>query len=113
MFDQAYRRINHPMTDLEFWRVAAPVVADIKCGHTYLWFPEKVANQMWTTVPRFPLITRIFDARLYGYQDLANPGSSLEGAELLSINEMSVAKLLRKIRAVFTGDGNSTTAKDY
>ena len=28
-FDRAYRKIDHPMTELEFWRLAAPVVAHI------------------------------------------------------------------------------------
>ena len=83
-FDQAYRKIDHPMTDLEFWRLVAPVVAHIKCGHTYLFSPKPVQTQMVTTLPLFPL-TRIFNDRVYGYQDLANPGSPLEGAELLSI----------------------------
>src|SRR5438874_86652 len=31
-FDRAYRKIDHSMTDLEFWRLVAPVVAHIKCG---------------------------------------------------------------------------------
>ena len=112
-FDQTYRKIDHPMTDLEFWRLAAPVVADIRCGHTYIWFPKTVATEMWTTLPRFPLVTCISDGRLYGYQDLTRPGSSLEGAELLSINNTPVKKLLEKFRALVNGDGNSATAKDY
>src|SRR5688500_18465975 len=39
-FDRAFRKINRPMSDLEFWRLVAPVVAQIKCGHTFLWFPK-------------------------------------------------------------------------
>ena len=113
-FDRAYRRIDHPMTALEFWRLAAPVVAHIKCGHTYLFFPKAVQTQMVTTLPLFPMVTRIFDDRLYGYQDLANAGSLLEGAELLSINGVPARKLLNSFRTVcYTGDGNAATAKDY
>jgi hypothetical protein len=39
-FDRAYQKIGHSMTDLEFWRLVAPVVAHIKCGHTYIWVPK-------------------------------------------------------------------------
>jgi hypothetical protein len=113
-FNRAYRKIDHPMTALEFWRLAAPVVAHIKCGHTYLFFPKTAQTQMVTTLPLFPMVTRIFDERLYGYQDLANAGSPLEGAELLSINSVPARKLLNDFRTVsYTGDGNTATAKDY
>jgi len=33
-FDDAAKRLDRPMTPLEFYRVLAPVVARIKCGHT-------------------------------------------------------------------------------
>jgi C-terminal processing protease CtpA/Prc len=112
-FDRAYRKIDHPMTALEFWRLAASVVAHIKCGHSYLFFPKTVQTQLLTTLPLFPLVTRIFDNRLYGYRDLANPGSSLEGAELLSINHMPVKKLLKNLRTVVNADGNTPIATDY
>ncbi len=112
-FDRAYRKIDRPMTDLEFWRLAAPVVAHIKCGHTYLFFPRAVQTQMVTTLPLFPLITRIFNDHVYGYQDLANPRSPLEGAELVSINGVPVSKLLKNFRTVVSGDGNTATARDY
>ena len=36
MFDRAYRKIDHPMTDLEFWRLIAPVVAHITRSHLHL-----------------------------------------------------------------------------
>jgi hypothetical protein len=62
-FDRACWKIDHPMTALEFWRLAAPVVAHIKCGHTYLFFPETVQTQMMTTLPLFSMVTRIFDDR--------------------------------------------------
>jgi C-terminal processing protease CtpA/Prc len=113
-FDRAYQKIDRPMTALEFWRLAAPVVANIKCGHTYLFFPKAVQTQMVTTLPLFPMVTRIVNDRLYGYQDLANAESPLEGAELLSINGVPARKLLNNFRTVcYTGDGNTATAKDY
>lgn len=111
-FDRAYRKIDHPMTPLEFWRLASPVVSHIKCGHTFLFYPKTVQEDLGT-LPLFPLVTRIVDDRLYGYRDLANPRSPLEGAELLSINGVPVKKLLKSLRTVVNGDGNTPTATDY
>ena len=50
-FDRAYRKIDHPMTDLEFWRLVAPVVVQIKCGHTYIWVPKSLQAKLVTTIP--------------------------------------------------------------
>ena len=61
----------------------------------------------------FPLEGRVLGKRAYVYQDNASPRSALEGAELLSINGRSMKGILDQLRSVITGDGNSSTAKDY
>ena len=43
-FDQAYKRIDRPMTALEFWALVAPVVAHIKDGHLMTWWPQDFEN---------------------------------------------------------------------
>lgn len=111
-FDRAYREIDHPMTPLEFWRMASPVVSHIKCGHTFLFYPKTVQENLGT-LPLFPLVTKIVDDRLYGYRDLANPRSPLEGAELLWINGVPVKRLLQSLRSVVNGDGDTPAATDY
>ena len=112
-FERAYRKIDHPMTELEFWRLAAPVVAHIKCGHTYIWFPKPLQTQFEANTPFLPLEMRVLGKRAYVYQDCAHAGSALEGAELLSINGQSMKRILEQLRSVITGDGNTSTAKDY
>jgi hypothetical protein len=112
-FDRAYRQIDHPMTDMEFWRLAGPVVAHIKCGHTYLWFPKAVVTQFNTTEPIFTaganvLHNRAFIDEAYGESSLA-----LAGDEILSINGVPTRKILKELRGMVTGDGNSRTAKDW
>lgn len=113
-FDAAYRKIDHPMTALEFWRLAAPVVAHIKCCHTYLSFPKDVEEaQKNGAAPIFPVETCLVHYRVFGIYQYGDSGSSLVGKEILSINGVSTGKLLDELRSVFTGDGNSATAKDW
>jgi len=111
-FDRAYRKIDHPMTDLEFWRLAKPVVSQIKCGHTSL-SPEILQTQTATTIPFFPAAVRVLGGHMYVYQDFVNPGSPLEGGEILSINGVSMKTLLKEIRTLVAADGNGTTGKDW
>ena len=40
LFDQAEKSLTKPMSMLEFYRVLAPVVAAIKCGHTEVSLPK-------------------------------------------------------------------------
>lgn len=112
-FDRTYRKIDHPMTDLEFWRLVAPVVVHIKCGHTYIWVSKSLQAKLETTIPLFPLAVTVSGRRLYVVHDCVSTGSPLEGAELLSINGVPVKELLEKLKTVVTGDGNASGAKDY
>jgi len=113
MFDHAYRKIDHPMSDLDFWRLAAPVVVHIKCGHTYLWYPAALRAQDRRSVPYLPLVVKVLRGRVYVYQDFVTPGSPREGAEILSINGVSMKALLKDMRTFVTGDGNGNTAKEW
>jgi len=112
-FDRAYQKIDHPMTGLEFWRLSAPVVAHIKCGHTDIWLPKTVQAQIVTNIPLLPLVVRVLGNRVYVYRDYSSTGSPLEGSELLSINGVSVKHLLATMMASVTRDGNTTTGKPW
>jgi hypothetical protein len=109
-FDRAYRKIDHPMTELEFWRLAEPVVAHIKCGHTRLWFSDTLQSEFETSIPLFPLEVRLLGDHLYVYHDVAHPSSALEGSELLSINGVPTKYILKHFRADWTRDSNTRTA---
>jgi hypothetical protein len=111
-FDRAFRKIDHPMTDLEFWRLIAPVVIQIKCGHTSAWFPKRLQDEFLKTTPFLPFEMRVLGDHIFVFQDYSD-GSPFEGSELTSINDVPVKKILAQLRELFTGDGNSTTAKDW
>jgi C-terminal processing protease CtpA/Prc len=109
-FDSAYGNIDHPMTALEFWRLAAPVVAHIKDGHTYLWFPETVQTQLETTIPLFPGVQTIGN-RTYFCDGGAAPDAPRQGCEIISINGIRAGALLDELRRTTIVDGNAA-AKD-
>src|SRR5580704_723849 len=54
-FDSANKKLTQPMNALQFLRILAPVVAQIKCGHTSVRAPQKIADALDQTVPLFPL----------------------------------------------------------
>lgn len=111
-FRDARRSIEAPMTDLEL-AALAPVVARIKCGHTYLGIPESVSTHIQTVVPAWPLDIELFDHRVFVVEDFTGEHEALVGAELLAINGTPVPRLLRTIESNVTGDGDSRTARAY
>jgi hypothetical protein len=65
-FDRAYKEIDGPMTALEFWALVAPVVAHIKDGHLFTFWPTNIAvNQL----PLLPVSVRVLDHRIFVYRD--------------------------------------------
>ncbi|MGE5069983.1 MAG: hypothetical protein ACM3KJ_04815, partial [Bacillota bacterium] len=44
-FDRAYKRIDHPMTGLEFWALVAPVVAHIRDSHLFTLWPTNIVSE--------------------------------------------------------------------
>ena len=112
-FDRAYRKIDHPMTGLEFWRLSAPVVAHIKCGHTLLWWPEEVQKRIDDEIPLYPQDVEVLEKRVYVYRDWTSDDRKLDGREILSINGVRMTTILDRMMTVVTGDGNTSAAKSY
>ena len=109
-FERAFRKIDHPMSALEFWGLVVPVVAHIKDGHLFTLWPKDL---LWRQVPLLPLTVRIFDSRLFVYRDYSSNARRLEGAQILSINGVSTKQLLKRMLPMYTGEGKSRTAAPY
>jgi hypothetical protein len=114
-FDQAYNKIDRPMTELEFWAFVAPIVAHIKDGHLMTWWPQDFESPRapWRQVPLLPVTARVFGGRLFVYRDFSSDDHPLEGGEILSINGVPSKQIVKKMMTIYTGEGNSTTAAPY
>jgi uncharacterized protein (TIGR03435 family) len=110
-FDSAATQLDHSMTALEFYRALAPLVALIKCGHTTL-RPSRGIQQRVAAEPLIPFETAVLGGKVYVARDLSE-GGRLAGAEILSINEVPIGRILASMLAVVHGDGDSSTAGPY
>ena len=59
LFDAAEKSLNRPMNAVEFYRILAPVVAAIKCGHTGAGLPEEMQKAHSTKGLLLPLQIRV------------------------------------------------------
>jgi uncharacterized protein (TIGR03435 family) len=110
-FDGAAKELDRSMTALEFYRALAPVVARIKCGHTVLQ-PSRGIQQRVAAEPLIPFETAVLGGKVYVERDFSQ-GGKLAGAEIVSINEVPIERILASMLAVAHGDGDSATAGPY
>src|SRR5882757_3113359 len=99
------------MDAYEFYRVLAPAVAAIKCGHTSVGLPTDLRNDINNNLPLLPFQVRVLDNRVYIVRDFAK-GGELAGREIQSINGMPAGQILSTIRAAASGDGDVQTSRD-
>jgi hypothetical protein len=113
VFDKAAAQLTRSMDAVEFYRVVAPVVAAIKCGHTSVSLPNDLRQEFNAKTLLLPFSIRVIGKRVYVFRDLSGNKDSLEGSELISINDRPVSQILNVMLAAMPSDGGIETAKRY
>lgn len=111
IFDEAAESLDHPMDAFEFFRVLAPAVNAIKCGHTAVVLPEDARAELNTRAPLLPLRVRIFAKKPYVFRDYSSDAHRLAGMEIRSINGVSATSIVRTMMAAASGDGDVETSR--
>jgi len=111
VFDRVAKQLKRPMTAMDFYRLLAPVVARLKCGHTSL-RPSDSMEQRLADEPLIPIEVAILGGKVYVARDYS-AAAQLAGAEVLTINDVPIARILASMLAVSHGDGDSPTAGLY
>src|SRR5262249_40517332 len=111
VFEQAEKSLTRPMDSLEFYRILAPVVATVKCGHTGVLPPGDILQAINTTSLLLPVQVRVLHGKVYVLRDLSGEPAGLAGKEIRSINGVSAATVLEKMLAAAPGDGDVQTSR--
>jgi hypothetical protein len=106
-FDQAERALDRPMNVYEFYRVVAPAVAELKCGHTFV----RVNPDLDKGKPVLPLVVRVLDAKLYVLRDLSDAKVTLAGKEVREINGVAADRIIAVMLAAMPGDADVQTSR--
>ena len=111
--DGASRKLTRPMDSLEFYRILAPVVAKIKCGHTAVLPPKNVRQVMDQTTPLFPFDVEVLNGKVYVAREYLPDEQKLEGLELRRINRIGTDRILSVMLAATPADADSQTARPW
>ena len=109
VFERAEKAIDRPMDAYEFYRVVAPVIAAVKCGHTAVQAPDEMRKEVISQL--LPLEVRILDKGVFVYRDFSSADHNLAGKEVVSINGVPASKIVAAILETTPGDGDVLTSR--
>jgi len=104
--------ITDGMTELQFYRVLAPLLASIRCGHSNVQVSSAYYSYVFSDAKVFPLTMKFLSGRAYVYQDALGVGIPA-GSEIIEINGKSVSVILSTMLAALPADGTNQTKKMY
>ena len=110
-FDEAAKKLDHPMDVYGFWAILAPAVARIECGHTHLDLPESAMDALNKSAPLLPLQVKLIGQKVYVFRDYTSEHQALAGGEILSINGMPIEKIVAALSRVEPEDGEIPTSR--
>ncbi len=111
VFDDSAKKLNRPMDSLEFYRILAPVVAEIKCGHTAAFPPKDIRLAIEQTTALLPLDVEVVSGKVYVVREYSNDDDQLAGLELRRINKVGIDQILSTMLAGTSGDADSRTGR--
>lgn len=112
-FEEAAAALGAPMSDLEFYRLLATLVAAIRDSHTSILGPPPAIAHYLTSNSRrvFPLDLRFIGERALVEADLGDAPSATPGWEVLSIGGRPMNEIVPRIAALIPADGFITESR--
>ena len=113
IFDRAYGRIADSMNERQFGTLLMPVVAAIRCGHTYVKYSKAFSHYLDTAAVKiFPLSFKVWKDTLVLTGNLNKYDSQLKrGTVITAINDRSAKQLIDTLSRYTTADGYSGTGR--
>jgi C-terminal processing protease CtpA/Prc len=115
-FDSLKTTITKPLTSLEFYKKITPVINEIRQGHLGIYPNSKIYTKKETKEmvkkgmgPFSQFEFMMFDDQLYVAKNNSVDSTIVVGSQIVSIDSVSTAKLLKDYRKLMTSDGFNTT----
>lgn len=111
LFDRQFKLLNKPMSIDQFYRVTAPLVARIGCGHSSIRTPD----YYWGKAPGklLPLELHFINGKAYVLKIFGPQCSVSPGSEMITINRLPVSRIAEKLKAVIPADGYNDSYRTY
>jgi hypothetical protein len=103
IFEEQFKSIDRDMSGHEFYRIAAPLVARIGCGHSMI----RVPQSWWDNAPDrfFPLRLVFLHEKTFALQSYEESGKIPSGSEIVSINDIPISSITEQLLSGISADG--------
>lgn len=108
-FHAAGKLINKPLTQAQFYGIAAPIISMIGDIHTTIEPAAETFNHLATQSELFPFDIRIIDKSVYIVSNNSSDTSIPVGSKILSINNEPIGRMLHKMKRYFSDEGFNET----
>src|SRR6185503_11238078 len=109
--DRAFRNAEQGLGDsgdaYALFRVLAPAVAQVRCGHTGISLPESLQNDLTTHRRLLPMQMWIDQDRLFVFRDGSTPDERYAGREVLSLGGQPAREIVHRLVSSMPRDGFS------
>lgn len=96
----------------EFIWICKTIIAAVGCSHSQVGIVSRLGEINIPPSILFPMEVKYIDSNLYVIDPLSNETIIKPGAEILSINSISVEQLKREMKKVISSDGYNQNLKD-
>jgi hypothetical protein len=106
-FDSLMTAIDHPMSEIEFFKHIAPVSWYLCDGHNSISPSKETLDEMRETKLLLPFDLKYFDGKLYVIRNLSDNLDIKAGDEVKAINGVDVYKMREQILHLVPKEGNN------
>lgn len=112
-FDELEKSINHPMTEIEFYKLISPISSMIYDGHNLIMPSDLFLSEFDKSTNNFPCYLQLLNNELYVIKNMSNNDSIDLGDKVLAINGLSTEKIIERLFKVLPQEGNQTQYPEY
>jgi hypothetical protein len=113
LFESTFKSIEHEMTEAEFFRMMAPVVAKVRCSHTGIRFSDEFATAMNKRRSLIPVDINFINEQAFVITDYSQNSMIEPGMRVLSINGTPASDIWDRLVSSIPSDGFNETHKIY
>jgi hypothetical protein len=112
-FDSQYSALEDGLTIMEFYRVIAPAISAVSCGHTRLSLPGCIHEDVFTNGHSLPFDIKVTHDSLVIVETYVPDHAIRRGSVILSINGRPAGKIISRIKSCLYADGYNETFKYF
>ncbi len=111
LFDSIYKKIEKPMTEPEFHKHLALLIAGINDGHTGMLPSQEYQTYLSNQEHIFPFNLRFIEKEAYLFRNYSELEDLTMGGELISLNDRSMSEIIKDMMPYIPSDGRIETSK--